>query len=488
MITDDSKLGPFKEHTKSFDHQAKDFVLSRDLKYYAFFWEMGLGKSKIIIDTAAWLFLRGEIDGVVIISDKGAYRNWVDYEVPIHMMPGIPYRAAHWASSLPTKEIKKVDQLLRAQDNVLDILVINVEAFVSDRALTFVNAFLESHYVMGVIDESTSIKNTASKRTQAILSLRNRMDYKRILTGTPIANNPLDLYSQFEFLSPGLLGHHSFVAFRAEFADMMLFDLGRGKKFYKVVRFKNIEKLQERIRPHSSRRLKTECLDLPEKIYQTVYVDHTPEQARAYRDLLETAVIELSTNQLVTSTSALTTLTKLHQISCGHLKLDDKTTVDIPSNRVSEALRLMEIVDDKVIIWAVFRRDIEMLVEAITEKYGEGSVEHYYGDTVDRPGAIERFRTDPKVRAFVSNPATGGKGITLLESNYVIYYSNSFHLERRLQSEDRNHRIGQHRPCTYVDLCSPNTVDVKIVRALRDKKNLASEVLDVYRDMLCPFV
>ena len=181
----------------------------------------------------------------------------------------------------------------------------------------------------------------------------------------------------------------------------------------------------------------------------------------------------------------MTALMKLHQINCGHVKIDgiddkDGVTVDIPSNRLSALHELLSKVEGKVIIWANFRRDFELIGKMLTKEFGAESFVTYYGATHQdqRPLNVERFRNDPKCRFFVSNAATGGRSLTLIESDYAVYYSYSWRLALRLQSEDRNHRKGQTRPCTYVDLCIPNTVDVKIRRALQAKKELASSVLD----------
>jgi SNF2 family DNA or RNA helicase len=465
-----------------YGHQAKILGETWNRKQFALFWEMGAGKSKPIIDTAAMLFLAGEIDGLWIVCDNGAYRNWTDYEIPRHMPPHVPTRTAYWASTMKSAEKRKVEQLLVAVDDVLDILVMPVEAFSATRAPIFAEAFLRSHYPMGVIDESSSIKNLKANRTGKILSLRNFCEYRRIMSGTPITNSPIDLFSQFEFLESGLLGFTSYVAFRNHYCKLMLMDAGRGK-FLQIVGYKNLEELTQNIQPHSSRVLKVDCLDLPDKIYERCFVEHTAEQRLAYETLRSTAVMEMESGQ-VTVTSALTMLGKLHQINCGHVKDDDGMTRDIPNNRVSELLRLIELVDGKVIVWAYFVRDIELIRLALTA--GNIRHVHYYGATSpdDRVKAINDFRNDPGIKVFLSNQQTGGKGISLTEASDVVYYSQSFSLTSRLQSEDRCHRPGQHRNVTYTDLVTANTVDIKICDALRDKKDLASSVLDVYRECL----
>lgn len=488
MITETYKFGQFTHKLKPFDHQAVGFEISKDREHYALFWEMGVGKTKPIIDTAAHLFLKGEIDGVIVISDKGAYRNWTDYEIPIHMMSGIPMRSIAWGSGMNSTERRATEELIKAKDDVLDIVAMNVEAFSSENALEYAKRFLASHYTMIVIDESTSIKNPESKRTKNILSLRDLCQYRRILTGTPMGNGPMDLYSQFEFLKPGLLMFESFVAFRSYYAEMLLTKVpGRPKPYYQILGYRNLEILAKIIEPNSSRLLKTQCLDLPDKVYETHYVEHTPEQAKAYQDIKTLALTELEQG-LVTAVSALAAMTKLHQINCGHVKLDGKDGAEVPinSNRVNELLNLTRLIDAKIIIWSIFRYDIREIMRVLTEEYGPRAAVHYYGQTTDdqRVEAIKRFRTEKECRFFVSNQSTGGKGITLVEATYNIYYSNSFNLIHRLQSEDRNHRPGQTMKCTNIDMVVPKTIDVKVVGSLKNKKDIASNVLDVFREMI----
>lgn len=485
MITELNKFGPFAHKRDPFNHQQKTLDFSKMMEYYALFWEMGAGKTKPILDTAAQLFLEGETDGLLVISDKGCYRNWIDNEIPGHMMENIPMRQVVWSSAMRADQRRASEEILKAKDDILDVVVMNVEAFSSGNAPAYAREFLQNHYAMTVVDESTSIKTLDSKRSQNVIALRDYCQYRRILTGTPITNGPLDLYAQCEFLKQGLLGFTSFVAFRAYYAEMFLEKQPGRRPYYQILGYQNLEVLAETIKPFSSRILKKECLDLPDKVYETYYVEHTAEQARIYDELKKQAM-SLLTQGMVTAVSALTAMTKLHQVNCGHVKNDDKTTVDIPSNRVQAVLDLGNVIDGKIIIWACFRRDIELLIAGLSKEFGRQSVVHYYGDTTDdqRQEHSRRFINDPSCLFMVANPATAGKGNTWVVAHWVIYFSNSFHLERRLQSEDRNHRPGQTNKCTYIDLVVPKTIDVKVVRALKEKKDLASEVLDVYRDMI----
>ena len=177
--------------------------------------------------------------------------------------------------------------------------------------------------------------------------------------------------------------------------------------------------------------------------------------------------------------TVLTQLMRLHQITCGHFTADDGSVQSVKSNRMNELMSILEDMDGKAIIWANYQRDIENIVDEITDKYGPESVVDYYGLTPqeDRQDNIRKFQNDPECRFLIGTPQTGGYGITLTQANTVIYYSNGYDLEKRLQSEDRAHRIGQKKTVTYIDLICEDTVDEKIVKALRDKINIASEVM-----------
>lgn len=487
MIT---KPLPYLYATDPFAHQDKETLEHRYDKYRALFWEMGCGKSKPIIDTAGALYAAQEIDGVILVSDKGAYLTW-ESEVPKHLgdLDGgeLEYRIGHWSSSQSNKQVLILEQLTAAKPNVLDFICVNIEALSSDRCRQFVERFIRNHHCLMVVDESTSIKNMKADRTKAAIKLGRMCEYRRILTGTPITQSPLDLYAQCEFLNKGLLGFPTFTAFRAHYAQMITMTLGT-RSFPKIVGYRNLEQLTESIKKFSSRLLKSECLDLPEKLYQVRHVELSDEQRRLYDQLKETAVLQLDQG-LLTSTSALTTIGKLQQICCGHVAMNDGTRVDIASNRLPLLLEILESLGDaKVIIWCAYQRDVEQIYAALKAlplpniRYPV----HYYGKTDDlsRRCAVESFTDDRKCGWFVGTAATGGKSLTLTVASYVIYYSNTYSLEDRLQSEDRAHRIGQDKNVTYIDLVATGTVEERILKSLRAKEDLSHQVLDRLRELL----
>jgi len=476
---------PFK--TRPFEHQRQAWETSREKDEYALFMEMGTGKSKVIVDTIAWLYDTGRIDTAVVVAPKGVYRNWEYNEFPNHMPDHVVRKIAAWSAS-PNKEgQKQLDAIVWPSDD-LRILLVNVEAFSTARATKFVEQFLNtSSRAIMVVDESTTIKNPQAARTKNLVKVARKARYRRILTGEPVTRSPLDLYSQCQFLHPALLGFSSYYSFRNRYAIMM--DMKNGARtFKKVVGFQRLDELSGVLKKFSFRVKKDECLDLPDKIYQYRYVELTPEQKQLYNQISKSA-FALFEGNVVSTDNVLTQILRLHQITCGHFKADDGTLVDVPSGRLSELLDVLDEAPDKVIIWANYIADIGQITKALGEKYGNESLVSYYGNTsdADRTLAIKRFQEDPTCRFFVGNPQTGGMGITLTAANTVVYYSNSYNLEHRLQSEDRAHRIGQKNNVVYVDLVCAGTIDAKIVKALREKKQVATQVMgEQWKDWLAP--
>jgi len=466
----------YKFKTKPYAHQLKALELSWNKESYAYFMEMGTGKTKVLIDNMAMLYDKGKIDGALIIAPKGVIGTWYNQEIPTHLPDHIESVSVMWQALINKKQQNNLDQLFQT-DSKLHILIMNVEALSTTKGKDFAASFLRTHKTLMGIDESTTIKNSSAKRTKNILELSRLSKYRRIMTGSPVTKNPLDLYSQCEFLSPWLLNFQSFYAFRNRYAEMKTIH-AKGRSIQVVNYFKNLAELSDKLKAFSYRVLKEDCLDLPDKIYIKRSVALTAEQEKLYQQMKTMALAILNGKQ-TTSMTVLTQLMRLHQITCGHFTADDGSTQIIKSNRIDELMNVLEEVEGKVIIWANYQRDMSEIKKAIIKEYGEDSVVDYYGLTAqeDRQANIKRFQEDSNCRFFVGTPQTGGYGITLTQANTVVYYSNGYDLEKRLQSEDRAHRIGQKKSVTYVDLISEKTVDEKIVKALRKKINIASEVL-----------
>ena len=353
----------------------------------------------------------------------------------------------------------------------------NVEALSTKKGLDFAHQFLNVRKALFAIDESTTIKNPGAKRTKNIISLSKLGKYRRILTGSPVTKSPLDLYKQCEFLDPWLLGHQSYYTFRTRYAIMRSANFN-GRSVQIVVGYKHLDELAEKLKPFSYRVLKDDCLDLPPKTFMKRVIQLTPEQNKLYQQMKQLALAELN-GKMTTTATVLTQLMRLQQITCGHFKADDGSVQNIKNNRIDQLMELIDEVEGKAIIWAHWRHDIDTIVESIEDKY-PGSVVTYYGDTTteDRQKAIKEMQNpESKVRFLVGTPQTGGYGITLTGASTMIYYSNGYDLEKRKQSEARIDRIGQKKPMTYIDILAENTVDERIVKALRKKVNIATEIM-----------
>ena len=470
----------YRFKTKPYSHQLKALEKSWAEDTYALFMEMGTGKSKVLVDNIAMLYDRGAIKGALVVAPKGVYKNWDSIEFPVHMPEHIEYTKVLWEPTSTKKKQAELDTLF-ADDDKLKVLIMNVEAFSTSKGLDFARSFLNIFVGRALIgiDESTTIKNPTAKRTKNILKIGDLAKYRRILTGSPVTKSPLDLFSQCEFLDPYHLGHASYYSFRARYANMVKRNFG-GRQVQLVVSYRRLDELADILDKFSYRVLKEDCLDLPEKVFTKRLVELTPEQDKAYKQMKQMALAMLDNGEVMTTVNVMTQLMRLHQITCGHFKADDGTTTALKNNRMDALLQLLEETDGKVIIWANYREDIKNIVAALKKAYGDASTVEYHGgvDSTLRQEHIAQFQQkNGPTRYFVGNAQTGGYGITLTAANTVIYYSNSYDLEKRLQSEDRAHRIGQTGSVTYVDLIAENTVDDKIVKSLRNKINIANEIM-----------
>jgi len=466
---------PFKN--KPFAHQAAYLHRFWDKPVAALFADMGTGKSFMLINNAALLYDQGKINAALIVAPKGVYRNWYDTEIPKHMPAHVVYRMAVWSPNPRKAEREALDQLFEVSED-LKILLMNIEAFSTKKGTEYAKRFLLGHDALMAIDESTTIKTPTSSRSKNTEKVGKGARYRRIMTGSPVTKSPLDLNKQCEFLSPQCLNMHSYYGFQARYAVTVERQLA-SHSFKQIVGYRRLDELKQKLDRFSFRVKKEECLDLPDKLYVKREVDLTDEQTAAYNQMKAMALAQIG-GGLVSTVNALTQLMRLHQIVCGHVKMDNGDVVSLPNHRVEELLDVIEETDGKIIIWATYRHDIETIKLALQKAYGMDSVGTYYGDTEgdERQRVVADFQNpDKPLRFFIGNPSTGGYGLTLTAANTVVYYSNSFDLEKRLQSEDRAHRIGQTKNVTYIDLIAPKTVDEKIVQALRDKIDIATQVL-----------
>jgi len=465
----------FSMKTQPLPHQLDVWRQTKDRRYFALFLEQGLGKTKIALDTAGWLLKQGRINRMLVIAPNGVHLNWVRNEMPKHCP--VPYDSMAWRSNLGTKALTYIEDMINEKSwDRLQILCMNVEATRTRRGYETAFRFASSGYCLTVVDESTTIKTMRAQQTRAVLTLGRVSDYRRILTGTPVAHNPIDLYSQCKFLDKRALPYSTLSEFKANFAIEDRMTLGT-RSFLRVIGFKNLNRLSEMLSDFSVRLTKDECLDLPEKIYLTRYVGLTDEQRSVYQSIKEQALTELEGGS-VTVASALTVLNKLMQVTTGFVYDDEKQGHEIKNHRVEVLLDLIEETEGKVVIWIPFRFNTKQIIKALEKEHGTGSTVTYTGgdSTTDRADAVDAFQHDPTVRFLIATSA-GAKGITLTAATTAVYYGNGTRLENRIQSEDRIHRIGQNKSVNIIDLITPDTVDEHVMQILRNKGEIANILL-----------
>jgi len=481
LIAESMEKYNYNFKTKPYGHQLAGMGaminhFSKGEKEFALLMEMGCGKTKVLIDGASFLYDNGFIVGILVICPNGVKGTWVK-EIETHMPEHVDRNIIVWTGNKTKKHEEELQTLFNVETVHLNILIMNVDAFATDRGKKFADKFLMTRQAMMVVDESTVIKNSTALRTKAITKLGNLARYRVIMTGSPITNSPEDLYAQCNFLNHELLGFSSIYTFRARYCQLQRLSFG-GRSFNKVTGYKNLQELNTKLQKFSYRVLKKDALDLPDQVWMKRIVSMTNEQLDAYMQMKKHALVQLK-EETLTTTSVLAQLIRLHQIVCGHMATDDGKVLSLPNNRIKELLAILDEGYGKAIIWANYRHDIQAIEKTLMKKYGPRSVVTYYGSTPqsDRQENIRRFQEDDETQFFIGQPMTGGRGITLTAASLTVFYSNSYDLEIREQAEARNHRIGTANKVTYIDLVSQGTVDEKIIYSLRNKINLATSVL-----------
>ena len=483
--------------TQAMQHQRDALAAMAGREAFALFMEQGTGKTWTLLADAERLYAAGRIDGLLVVAPKGVHTNWVRREIPTHL--DAPVIARAWRSGGGKRARADLEEVFRPREDgeppPLRVLAINIDALMTKDGYEFARRFLLGTRAMLVVDESSRIKNPAAGRTKALARMRPLAACARIATGTPITNAPVDVFAQMEFLESGLLGTTSYRAFVAEYAELMheahpmmraLAQRNPRAAQAQIIarnpdgspRWRNLDKLQRLLAPHSFRVLKRDCLDLPAKIYKTHYFELSAEQQRAYGLLREQLRVRLESGEEET-VSALAALVKLQQITSGFVNPPgggDPIFIGEENPRLSALAELVEDLQGPFIVWARFREELTHAAAAL-RKAGLRVAEYHGGTSAaDREAAVDGFQRG-EVDAFVGQPQSGGIGLTLTQAETVIYYSNDFNLETRLQSEDRAHRIGTRHNVVYIDLVAADTIDESIARALQRKTDVAANVL-----------
>ena len=468
------------------EHQRRAFLISRDAKAFAYLMEQGTGKTKVVIDNACYLFKEGKIDCLIIVAwPNGVHRMWVDDELPKDM--SVPYLSQFWSSNMNKKKSFAIQKVLECRrQGKMPVMTFNVEAFTAAAAKECMFSFLKRYKCMVVIDQSASIKNPSSLRTKFLIDEvaehKNAL-YKRIMDGDPVAEGAEELYSQFKFLDENIIGHDTITGFRSEYCNI-------HPKFRSVIGYRNLEALQERIKPFCFRVMADECLDLPERIYKRWHFPLSKEENRVFTDMRkkslafftarpedEEALEELPENGVIEETLAIVKNMRLQQISSGWWPEKDNFQALEPKSSPSRLVALTSLLlgaKGKALIFARFRADLELIQKTL----GKQAVSYHGGIGENaRAEAKDRFMNDPDILYFIGQPRNAGIGHTLTAAQHVIFYSNDHSLRLRAESEKRAHRKGLKTTLHIWDLCAKGTQDKKILDALKNKRNIATEIL-----------
>jgi len=460
---------PLKDFPHSYEfkgtpykHQLDALNKINSLDAYALFMEQGLGKSFTTINDLCNRYNNNLIDAVLVVCPMSIRGNWQREVEKFATVPSL-------ALPLVTKSAKKdLDQLWDFDG--LKWYIVAVESLSSGKAPEIAEKFLLHTRPAMVVDESSTIKNHKANRTKTTISLGKMAKVRAILTGTPVANGLHDLFSQFEFIDSEIIGLGDFYSFRNRYCIM------GGYENRQVIGYTNTEELMELIAENTFQATKAEALDLPDKIYQRREIEPSPDQKDLFRAIKQQLIAEVDGDR-VKIDNILEKLLRLQQITAGFFT-DEEGDMKMLSSapKIKELMQVIDETGGQVIIWCVFRKEIEMVAEALSKV---GTVVEFHGGISEeqRNENIKLFQ-EGKARFFIANPAAGGMGITLTAANTVIYMSNSFSYTDRAQSEDRAHRIGQEKHVTYIDIVMKGSVDELVQKALHSKQDVAGYVRD----------
>ena len=463
--------------TMPYQHQMEALKRAWGLNGFAYFLEMGTGKSKIIVDEIVNLIERDMIDIAIIVAPNNVHVNWKSELLKHGPVAYDKWAIQIWRSGVSLEKKEKETIAILESGKVL-IFLINIEALSTPGGQKYVHRLLhvkQRGYM--AIDESHKIKTPTAARTKACIALGGMAKIRRIATGTEAEEGLENLYSQFRFLDINIIGQNSFTSFKHMYCIENQNQKVTGQIYRSIVGYQNKDHLAKKIAPYIYQKRKKECLDLPDKVYVTHEIDLTKEQHHIYTKLKQELLYELETGKLVDATLAITRMIRLQQVLCGHLNSSDdpKQSEYIPSNRANFVSEIVEEASGKVIIFCRFIKDVE-IINTELDRAGIGSLGlSSLVEGRDRIALIDKWRQEPSLKALVMTISTGGTGLTLNEANTTIFYSNAWSSTDRIQAEDRNHRIGQHDKVTYHDIIVPRYIDHQLLLALLAKRNVASE-------------
>ncbi|CAB4165106.1 HELICc domain containing protein [uncultured Caudovirales phage] len=474
-------LANYKPKTEPFAHQWKALEASVKKVSFALFMEQGTGKTKVVLDTASYLYQKGLIDGLLVLAPNGVDEQWINRQVPAHVPDGIRIRAACW--SVDRQSMVKAAMTLSAVrvEGCLAILTMNHDAVSTSRGYDCAERFLTTYRTLMVVDESHAIMTPSATRTKATIALGKLAKARRILTGTPESTGPFNLYSQFQFLDTKILNQPSFIAFKHRYGvfttnhSWRITPSGEQKSFkYETLQhYKNVNELYDKVSPYTFSVKKADCLDLPPKMYSVLYAPLSKEQRSIYDAVKRTGIalleshtegspVQLMNTELadhqqlldaatspgnkVTLGIKLTTMLRCQQVVGGFVT-DDSGIIRPIDGSIEKCPRMQMFLshcaasEGKVIIWALFKPELEAIVRLLNKEIGP-AVGVYGGVSPKiREESIDRFRNGD-ARFFVSHTLACGTGLDLPMARSMIYYSTGPSYIQRAQSEDRAHRIG----------------------------------------------
>ena len=487
---------PQKKKPLAYKHQAlalREMHMNRHgtawKEGFGLFLEMGLGKTKVALD--AWSdMLTQDAPQALVLAPRGMFHQWQE-EFLKHAQETVLDRVevVYWTHKTTVKAKKDLSRLRMGEGSPQKLFIMNTEALVSKRAQAACEKFLKQQRTLMVVDEASMIKNNRAKRSKTIHRLGMLAAYRFALTGSPVTQSPLDLWSIFKFINPDVLGNR-FVAFRSRYAKVVERQVrtnGVLRSYPDVVGYQNLDELKRLIAPHCIILKKADCLDLPPKVYVKREVLMSDGQRHLYERMCEQCLIELEDCQQVTAPLVLTKLLRLRQILCGFVVPENEEgkscgkalDIDVNSPRDREALAVIEEAGGNVVIWTTFRHTAARLASLIAKEHGPESVCQFVGGIAndERKRIVNDFSdVDNPLRFFVSTIQAGYFGLNLQAANVELFYDNTFSFDQRGQAEDRCHRIGQKKSVTIIDLVSPGTVDERVLECLKSKAELAEIV------------
>lgn len=437
--------------------------------------EMGCGKTLTTIAVAGALYNLGKIDRVLVVAPTSVCSVWPH---DLNQFATFPWEARVLLGD-KKKRLKALNELENWPFKALRIAVINYESTHREGIFEALAAYKPD---LIVCDESQRIKNPSAAQSKALHKLGDAAPFRMILSGTPVQNNAVDLYSQYRFLDPAVYGAN-FYAFKNRYCIMG----GYGQ--HQIVGYRNMDELVEKEHSVAYRVTKEECLDLPQQTFINRYVQFTDAEQAIYEQLRKSSFLELETGENVTATTILTMYLRLMQLTGGFLTADESTRPKQVNTAKLDALA--DIVDDyvvdagkKLVIFARFRAEIAAIENLLRlRKIQYGSI---YGDVPmeERGKIVEDFQANPDTKVFVAQIQTAGLGITLHAASTAVFYSYDYNYANYAQALARIHRIGQRLPVTYIHLVVDGSIDEKILAALENKEDMAKTVVDSWREVL----